>query len=125
MRQSRSMSAVETCANVGTGLLVSFGLGSIVYPAFGFPVTPAQNLGIVLIFTIASILRGYLWRRLFNGIDPAADPIKELSKGHGTTFKRFSDDCLPTSNVGEARPNVTPDGCDVRSTSTLKGMRRS
>lgn len=64
--QTRLESAIEAVANIGTGMLVSFVLGMLVYPLFGFDVTPAQNLWIVIIFTIVSFARSYAWRRWFN-----------------------------------------------------------
>jgi len=64
--QSRLESLLEAFANIGTGMLVSFTLGMIVYPWFGFNVTPTQNVWIVVIFTTVSLLRSYLWRRWFN-----------------------------------------------------------
>lgn len=64
--QSRTHSVIEACANTASGAVVSYCLGLIVYPAFGFAVTPAQNVTITAIFTVASILRSYAWRRAFN-----------------------------------------------------------
>lgn len=64
--QTRAHSMVEACANTASGAAVSYCLGLIVYPAFGFAVTPGQNLTITAIFTIASVLRSYAWRRAFN-----------------------------------------------------------
>lgn len=64
--QTRAQSAIESIANVVTGMTVSYLLGMIVYPLFGFPVTPTQNAGIVAIFTAVSIARCYVWRRIFN-----------------------------------------------------------
>ena len=66
MRQSRRMSLVETIAGVAIGFAVSVGLSYVVYPLFGHTFTLSQNIGITLIFTVASILRGYVVRRAFN-----------------------------------------------------------
>jgi len=65
--QTRLESVVEAIANIGTGMIVSFILGMLVYPLFGFDVSPGQNLWIVIIFTIVSFARSYAWRRWFNG----------------------------------------------------------
>jgi membrane protein implicated in regulation of membrane protease activity len=74
--QSRLESLLEAAANIATGMLVSFLLGMVVYPWFGFPVTPTQNAWIVVIFTAVSLLRSYLWRRWFN-----RRLVRRLSRG--------------------------------------------
>ena len=66
MTQSRRMSLVETFAGVAIGFAVSVALAYVVYPLFGHSFTLAQNIGITVIFTVASIVRGYLVRRAFN-----------------------------------------------------------
>ncbi len=66
--QTRLMSLIETCLSTAIGFAVSFGLGAVVYPLLGWAVTPGQNAIVVLIFTVASILRGYCVRRLFNWV---------------------------------------------------------
>lgn len=66
MSQSRKHSFAEACANTASGAALSYCLGLVVYPAFGFAVTAAQNLTITAIFTVASVLRSYAWRRAFN-----------------------------------------------------------
>ena len=40
----------------------------LVFPLFGLQTTLGQSLGIGAIFTLVSIARGYLLRRLFNAI---------------------------------------------------------
>jgi len=65
--QSRLESVLESTANIATGMMVSFIMGMLVYPLFGFDVSPAQNFWIVIIFTIVSFARSYAWRRWFNG----------------------------------------------------------
>jgi hypothetical protein len=65
MSQTRRMSLVETISGVAIGFAVSIGLSYIVYPLFGHTFTLAQNIGITVIFTVASIVRGYAVRRAF------------------------------------------------------------
>jgi hypothetical protein len=65
MSQSRRMSAVETVASTAIGFGISYAVSLTVLPLFGFPVTHGQNLAIVCIFTVASLMRGYGVRRLF------------------------------------------------------------
>lgn len=66
MTQSRRHSLVETIAGTAIGFVVSVLLSMVVYPAFGHSFTLTQNAGITVIFTVASIARGYLVRRIFN-----------------------------------------------------------
>ena len=66
MTQSRTHSMIETCAGVSIGFAVSVALSLVVYPLFGHAFTLSENIGITIIFTVASIVRGYLVRRAFN-----------------------------------------------------------
>lgn len=66
MKQSRLESFLEAKLNTIVGLIVSFLLGMIVYPLYGFQVTASQNLSIMAIFTVASVIRSYTIRRIFN-----------------------------------------------------------
>lgn len=63
--QSKKFSLIEAITNTATGFLLSLGIQLMIYPLLGIPVTISQNLLITSVFTIASILRGYLIRRLF------------------------------------------------------------
>lgn len=66
MSQSRRMSMLETCASIVIGFCVSVAITAVVMPAYGHPVTLGDNVQITAIFTVASILRGYMLRRAFN-----------------------------------------------------------
>ena len=65
MKQARAMSFVESVANV----IVSYGLAVVtqilIFPIFGLHTTLAQNLKMGLVFTVVSIARSYVLRRLF------------------------------------------------------------
>ena len=65
MKQTRIMSLVETLASIAIGFAVSVIITAIVMPAYGHHVTLGDNLQITAIFTVASIIRGYLVRRAF------------------------------------------------------------
>ena len=65
MTQSRRMSLIETCASIAIGFVVSVIITALVMPAYGHQVTLQDNIEITLIFTVASIIRGYLVRRAF------------------------------------------------------------
>ena len=66
MTQSRRHSMIEACAGTAIGFLVSVLASMVVYPAHGHRFSLAENISITLIFTVLSVVRGYLVRRLFN-----------------------------------------------------------
>ena len=64
--QTKKTSFIESLTNTLTGLLVSFLIQLIIYPVMNIPVRLDQNIIITLVFTGASIGRGYIVRRIFN-----------------------------------------------------------
>lgn len=66
MTQRRLSSLVETCVGVAIGFLVSLVITHWLLPAYGHPVTWSANVQITAIYTVVSIVRGYLVRRAFN-----------------------------------------------------------
>ena len=66
MMQSRRMSALEAITSTAIGFGVSLAAGAVVFPAFGWQLTFGENLSVTAIYTVISIVRGYLVRRLFN-----------------------------------------------------------
>lgn len=65
--QSRAASALEAVLNVGSGFVLALLLWQLVVaPLWGYEVTMLDNLGITTIFTVASVVRSYVWRRYFN-----------------------------------------------------------
>jgi thiosulfate reductase cytochrome b subunit len=65
MKQSRLMSLVESIANVAAGFGLALATQLIVFPWFGIAASLAEHLAIGAAFTVVSILRSYLLRRLF------------------------------------------------------------
>jgi len=63
--QTRSMSLVESIANTGAGFLVSLVLQISLFSLMSIETTTSQNLLMSGVFTVASLVRGYLMRRLF------------------------------------------------------------
>jgi len=61
------MSATEAVISTAIGFIVSLALTFTVLPLFGYLVTATHAWGITAIYTAASILRGYVVRRAFNG----------------------------------------------------------
>jgi hypothetical protein len=66
MSQRSLHSLVEALLNTASGFIVSMGVGPVVFPLFNFHPTLAENTAIVAIYTAISIVRSYIWRRLFN-----------------------------------------------------------
>jgi len=66
--QTKFGSIVETSTNIVIGFVISLLLNAWILPLMGHQVTPSQNVIIVMVFTIASFIRSYLLRRLFNRI---------------------------------------------------------
>lgn len=64
--QSRKASAAEVISSTLFGLLIALLTQRAVFPLFGIHTTLPDDLAIAGIFTIVSIIRSYIWRRLFN-----------------------------------------------------------
>jgi hypothetical protein len=68
MKQSRFMSLVESVANVIVGYGVAVVSQILIFPVFGLHTTLAENLKMGAVFTVVSIARSYVLRRLFEAI---------------------------------------------------------
>lgn len=68
MKQSRLMSLVESVVNVAIGYGLAVGTQIIVFPWFGLPARIGDALAIGAIFTVVSIARSYVLRRVFEHI---------------------------------------------------------
>lgn len=67
MKQSKLESFLEASASVASGFVLSFVVWQfIAAPLFGYHVTLADNFWLTSIFTVASLVRQYVWRRFFN-----------------------------------------------------------
>lgn len=65
--QSKTASLIEATINVASGFLVSLAVWTlVVVPVWNLPVGMAENLQITVLFTVVSVLRSYIWRRIFN-----------------------------------------------------------
>lgn len=65
MKQTRFMSGAETITSTGVGFVVSMAINAVVMPIYGFHPTLTDNVQITVIFTVVSVLRGYIVRRFF------------------------------------------------------------
>ena len=66
MNQSRTMSAAESVANVLIGYGIALATQVVVFDALQISVSLEQNLCIGAVFTVVSLIRSYLLRRMFN-----------------------------------------------------------
>ena len=64
--QTRWQSFIESWANVLVGYGVALLTQIIVFPLFGLQVSIGQNIQIGIIFTLVSLARSYVLRRVFN-----------------------------------------------------------
>lgn len=66
MKQTKKESVIEAIVQTIAGLGISFIIQLIIYPILDIPVTLEQNAIITAVFFTASIIRGYVIRRIFN-----------------------------------------------------------
>ncbi|MDE2469120.1 MAG: hypothetical protein KGL35_10365 [Bradyrhizobium sp.] len=64
MKQPKLVSLFETIAGTLLGFIVSFVIQYGICRYYGLPLSTSDNLGIIGIFTVASLVRGYFWRRV-------------------------------------------------------------
>ena len=64
--QTKTLSLIEAITNTLAGLLIAFSVQLVIYPIMNIPVRIDQNIVITLVFTGVSIIRSYIFRRLFN-----------------------------------------------------------
>lgn len=64
--QTRLQSLIEAFLNTLTGYLISVLAQLVIFPWYGIHLSLGQNMQIVALFTVISIVRSYFWRRLFN-----------------------------------------------------------
>ena len=63
--QSRRASLIEVISSTAAGYAVACTTQAIVFPWFGLHVSIVENMTIGAIFTVISIVRGYVLRRVF------------------------------------------------------------
>lgn len=66
--QSKKHSLIEAITNTAVGFGISLLSIFIILPLVGIESTPGKNVVITLYFTVISIVRGYVLRRVFNRI---------------------------------------------------------
>ena len=73
MSQSQRGSLVEAMANTFIGYWINIAVQIVIYPLYGATFTLRQNIELGLVFLAVSLLRGYAFRRWFNGRRGDAD----------------------------------------------------
>ena len=68
MKQSRAMSLVEAAVNVVAGYVVALAAQMVVFPFFNVSLSFSDNLLIGAIFTVVSLVRSYVLRRVFEAV---------------------------------------------------------
>ena len=64
--QSKLGSMLEAIANVVVGIIVSLISQLVIFGAYGIHISLVENMQMVGYFTLISLVRSYLLRRLFN-----------------------------------------------------------
>ena len=64
--QSRRRSVAEAATNIAVGYAVSVVAQVLIFPLFGIHASIGENVLIGAAFTVASLIRSYTLRRMFN-----------------------------------------------------------
>ena len=64
--QTKKQSFIETLTSVFVGWLIGVILNLTILPFFDYNITVVDSLWVSLIFTVVSVVRGYVIRRWFN-----------------------------------------------------------
>ena len=63
--QTKTQSAVEATLNIGSGFILAIIVWQGLAALYDIPMPLSRNLQITSIFTVVSITRSYIWRRVF------------------------------------------------------------
>lgn len=66
MNQTRLGSLIETIINTIIGFAINYTANLLIFPLFGFHITPGANFVLGLLYTVISVVRSYCVRRWFN-----------------------------------------------------------
>lgn len=66
MGQTRRGSLLESLVNIVVGYSINFTANLLIFPLFGWHISPRENLTLGVIYTGISLVRSYGLRRLFN-----------------------------------------------------------
>jgi hypothetical protein len=68
MKQSKFQSLIESFTTVISGFFVALAVQLLIFPLYDIEISLFQNVQIVMILTITSVIRIYIVRRCFNRI---------------------------------------------------------
>jgi len=99
--QSKGQRRIETCVNVGTGMVLAYIVAQLltyfeptiqtyIYTKFVFQVEPVSNIFTTCVFTFFSIARGLMWRNFFNKLMVWLSRGLPLLQAIKMSFKRNS-----------------------------------
>ena len=66
MSQSRLGSFIEAMINIIIGFSINFSANALIFPLFGWQISPSDNFLLGAIYTVISLIRSYTIRRWFN-----------------------------------------------------------
>ena len=66
MKQSKFQSLIESFTTVISGFFIALAVQLLIFPLYDIEITLFENVQIVMILTITSIIRVYIVRRYFN-----------------------------------------------------------
>jgi hypothetical protein len=66
--QTRRGSLIEACFGTAIGLVVSTVANIVLMPMYGYPITLGESASLSVIYTIISVTRSFLVRRVFEGV---------------------------------------------------------
>lgn len=64
--QSKKASMIEVCINTLAGYLIALLTQILIFPIFDIHISTGSSMIIAVIFTVISIVRSYVMRRIFN-----------------------------------------------------------
>lgn len=64
--QTKKQSLTEAITNTAVGFIISLAATFVIFPLVGVESTGTKNVIITVFYTVISIARGYLIRRIFN-----------------------------------------------------------
>lgn len=66
MSQSKRGSLIEALINTAIGFLINYFANLLIFPLFGMHISMTANLVLGMLYTVISVVRGYVVRRWFN-----------------------------------------------------------
>ena len=68
MKQSKFQSLIESFTTVISGFFIALAVQLLIFPLYDIEITLFENVQIVMVLTITSIIRVYIVRRCFNRV---------------------------------------------------------